>query len=311
MNKNITDKTNKKLTNKKKVIAKTSQKKQVNKNKKNINVKKPQKKQVNKSKKNINVKTSQKKQVNKSTKNINVKKPQKKQVNKNININKSQKKEKKKIRIKYKNVLIFIILLILFTLIFNYLINIPIKNIYIKGNSMLSDQEIIELAQLEDYPSYFKTFSYTIETILRNDNFIKEVKVTKEFFKIYIEVEENYPLFYYYPDAKTYLLNGETIDEELTTIYLINSVPSEYLNELLSNLQIIDKEILDRVSEIQYTPSVDLERFLFKMVDGNYVYINFNNFNSLNDYFEIIKYIEGKKGILNLDAGNSFEIFEE
>lgn len=294
MSKKITNEKKKELTNQKKVINK---KNHVTKNKKNIKVNKVQKKQVTKNKKNINTNKVQKKQVTKNKKNINVNKP--------------PKKEKKKIRIKYKNVLIFIIILILFTLIFNYLINIPIKNIYIKGNSMLSDQEIIELAQLEDYPSYFKTLSYTLETILKNDDFIKEVKVTKEFFKVYIEVEENYPLFYYYPDGKTYLLNGETIDEELTTIYLINSVPSEYLNELLSNLQMIDKEILDRVSEIQYTPSVDLERFLFKMVDGNYVYINFNNFNSLNDYFEIIKYIEGKKGILNLDAGNSFEIFEE
>ena len=48
------------------------------------------------------------------------------------------------------------------------------------------------------------------------------------------------------------------------------------------------------------------------MSDGNYVYLTINKFENINAYIEIIKQkqFENKKGILYLDAGNSFEIIE-
>ena len=70
----------------------------------------------------------------------------------------SVKKIKRVRKIRYGR--LFIILCILFLILyglFNF-IDFPIKNIYIKNNTLLSDQEIIELAHLENYPSIFKYF---------------------------------------------------------------------------------------------------------------------------------------------------------
>lgn len=36
------------------------------------------------------------------------------------------------------------------------MLNIKISNIYISGNNYLSDQEIIEIAKIENYPSTLK-----------------------------------------------------------------------------------------------------------------------------------------------------------
>ena len=64
---------------------------------------------------------------------------------------------KKKIKIKFLPFLIVIVLAILIYLLYCFIITLPIKNIYITGNNILKDHEVIELAGISDYPSFFKT----------------------------------------------------------------------------------------------------------------------------------------------------------
>ena len=72
---------------------------------------------------------------------------------------------------------------------------------------------------------------------------------------------------------------------------------------------LIDKDILKHISEIEYKKTdLDKERFMFYMIDGNYVYITLSKINLINSYNEIYPTLEGKKGILYLDSGNHFEI---
>ena len=52
-------------------------------------------------------------------------------------------------------------------------IDFPIKNIFISGNSILSDQDIIEILSLEDYPSIFKYSSLSLERKLEDNMYIK------------------------------------------------------------------------------------------------------------------------------------------
>ena len=61
-----------------------------------------------------------------------------------------QKKNKKK---KVFKVLIIFLLIIGLGL---YLFLMRVKNIYVIGNNLLTDQEIIELAGLENYPKLFR-----------------------------------------------------------------------------------------------------------------------------------------------------------
>ena len=77
-------------------------------------------------------------------------------------------------------------------------------------------------------------------------------------------------------------------------------------------MQRINKDILNRMSEIEYKPNdVDDERFFILMNDGNYIYITLNRGLTLNKYFEMILSFDNKKGILYLDSGEYFDVFDE
>ena len=241
---------------------------------------------------------------------------EKKQVKKKTKPNKVKpptKNSKPKRKIRYKRLLLLLGLFILIFLFGFFLLTLRIKNIYISGNYYLKDQEIIEIAKIADYPSTLKNLSFLIESRLNKSVYIKKATVKKKgLFKVFIKVEENKPLFYYKPTSKFILKDGTKTDKYYAVPTLINQVPDKKYNTLLTKMALINEEIVTKISEIQYTPKgTDDNRFLFKMKDGNYVYINFDKFENLNNYIDIVKFLNNKKGILNLDAGNSFEIIEQ
>src|SRR5574344_1913501 len=95
----------------------------------------------------------------------------------------------KKIKIRYKNVLLFLIIALFISFGGYAIIKTPISNIYISGNSTLKDQDIIELAGLENYPSTIENSSFIIKNKLKKSNMIIDVKVYKKMLtKVYIEV---------------------------------------------------------------------------------------------------------------------------
>ena len=225
---------------------------------------------------------------------------------------KNNKKNKRKLN--KKRFLIFIIILLFLVLFFYKLFNINIKNIYISGNDFLTDQEIIDIAKLQDYPNSINNLSYTIENRLEKNKYILEAKVTKKSFisKVYIEVKENYPLFYYQVEDKTVLYNKDKVTDKFTIPTIINQIPNTVYDKFIKKIKQVDKNILNRMSEIEYKPNdVDEERFFMLMNDGNYVYLTLNKFLSINKYIDMIKSFDNKKGILYLDSGEYFDVFDE
>lgn len=222
------------------------------------------------------------------------------------------KNKKKKRKLNKKRFLKFIVVVFIMSLFTYFVSNTKITNIYIKGNNYLTDQEIIDISKLKNYPISIKNTSNKIEKRLEKNIYIKSVKVTKNIYlnKVYIEIEENYPLFYYESESKTVLYNGKKIDDKLNTPVLINYVEQDIYNKLIEKLKKIDLDILNRISEIEYIEDKDVKKFLFLMNDGNYVYVDFKNFETLNKYLDIIKTFGDKKGILNLDSGKNFEVFK-
>ena len=85
--------------------------------------------------------------------------------------------KKKKLRV-FRLLLVILILGVISFLIYLYL-DTNIKNIIIKGTTYLNDDYIIELAQLDDYPSFYYTTSHKIKTKLEKSPYIKEVEVKK------------------------------------------------------------------------------------------------------------------------------------
>jgi len=225
--------------------------------------------------------------------------------------NKTVKNVKKR-RIRFDRILIFLFVVLLIISGFIFLFNLKISNIYVINNNLLKDQIIIEMAGIEDYPSSIKNPSFLIENKLKENILIKDVKVyKKKFTKVYIEIVENEPLFYYEHTGKIILEDGSEFSNIYSVPTVINYITDVYYDEFIKEMSNLDKNILNMISEIKFYPNeVDDNRFLLTMSDGNLIYVNIATFNKLNKYLSIKESLPNKNGILYLDYGNNFEIIK-
>ena len=224
-----------------------------------------------------------------------------------------KKNKKAKRKLNKKKIIIFIIF-IFFIIFVIKLLNTNITNIYISGNKYLIDQEIIDISKLNNYSISIKNLSYKIEKRLQKNKYILSANVKKNFLlnKVYINIKENYPLFYYEEENTTILFDGTKVNDKLINTTIINYINNDILEDLIQKTNEIDINILNRISEIKYEPNdVYNDRFLLFMDDGNYVYIRLNNFNTLNKYLDIVKHIDSNNnGVIKLDSGGYFFEFD-
>ena len=222
----------------------------------------------------------------------------------------------KKKRLKLIPFLLFILVIESIVFLIDILLDTRIKNIVIKGNKIVTDQQIIDEAKLSDYPSFYKTTSYAIKKNLEKNYFIKEVKVKKSFYHVLtIELKEYKVLLKKETTGKLVLenMNEVTINQDVpyTVPRLINEVPSSKYKELLKNLLKVKSNVRSSISEFYYDPNeFDKDRFLLYMDDGNSVYLTLTKFRMINYYNDVLPQLDGKKGILYLDSGNHFQIME-
>ena len=223
------------------------------------------------------------------------------------------KKKNKKRKLNKKRVYTFLIILLFFVISIYYIINVNITNIYISGNKFLTDQEVIDIAKLSNYPKSISNLSLDIKKSLEKNKYINKAKVTKNKLlkEVNIEIEENYPLFYYQVEDKYVLYDGTKIDDNVTVPNIINHIPNKVYDKFIIKIRKIDRDILNRISEIKYDPNeVDDERFFLIMNDGNYVYITVKKMLSINKYLDMVNSFDNKKGILHLDSGEYFSLFD-
>ena len=218
----------------------------------------------------------------------------------------------KKRKLKIKKILVTILLLTIIILSYLYLKRLPIRNIYIIGNNILSDREIIKMSEIDNYPSFIDTSSREIKTKLLRNNYIKEVKIIKKFWgKVYIYINENKILALY--NDRLLLESGEEVENiyNITTMPLLTNDISSIKERFVSKFSLVDNDILLKISEISYVPNeVDKERFALKMNDGNLVYVTLTKINKINKYNSIYSGLDGKKGIIYLDSGDYVEVKE-
>jgi len=219
-------------------------------------------------------------------------------------------KKKRKIKIGRVCLLFVIAFIVIYFLL--KLINFDIKNIYISGNNVLTDTEIIEMAGLEDYQSFLTVSNSKISKKILKNSLVKEVNVYKKNLKsVYIEIVENKVLFYNQNINKLIVSGGNEVDKKISAPTLINYIPDVIYDEFVEKMDLIDSNILSMVSEIKYDVNeVDDERFLFYMEDGNYVYLTLSKLDKINSYQSIIKKFGNKKGIMYLDSGEYFKVVE-
>ena len=214
-------------------------------------------------------------------------------------------------KIRYKRLIAFFAVLIVAIIIILGILNLKVTNIYVTGNEFLTEQEIIELAHLENYPRIITVIGKVIESKIKANPYIESVKVKKHITTIYINIKENRPLLYDEKNNRTILKNGKYTNDHFSTPILTTSVNEEIYNQFLEKLSLIELPVFNVISEIKYAPNdVDDKLFLFTMNDGNYVYINLEKFENINKYFDMVVKFNNHKGILYLDSGEYFKIYD-
>lgn len=211
------------------------------------------------------------------------------------------KKKKRKRKISFLKVLVLFLVLYLGGNFIYGIVTSKIKNIYVVGNSYLSDKYIISLAELDDYPPFFLTSSHMIRKKLEGNSFIDSVSVKKGMFSIYLYVNENVPLFYDSTSSRIVLANGDMVSGNMVIPVLNNYVPDTVFSDLVYKMKQVN--VRDRISEITYLPD---ETFYLLMNDGNSVYLTLDEFLMINNYVDALKTLNGK-GIIHWDYGNFFE----
>lgn len=222
---------------------------------------------------------------------------------------------KKKVRIKIWPILVLLLITAVVASSYYMLTLIPIKNIYIMGNEYLTDQEIIELAGIDNYPSFLATTISSMKKNLQKNPYIKGINIKKRLFaEVHIQIEEQNLLFRRAEDGKIVLENQEELEDnqKYQLPILLNYIPDTKYESFIKGMSEVTDSIKNLISEIRYYPNEqDEDRFLLYMNDGNYVYLTLTKFKQINYYEDVLEKLEGKKGILYLDSGNHFQIMEE
>ncbi len=227
------------------------------------------------------------------------------------------KKLVKKRKFKLFNLLLMLVIIGSISFGIYLYIQLPIKNIIIKNTTYLSDDYILELANLKDYPGFYKYSKKKIINNIEKSPYIESVIIKRKFYHILeIDVTEKKPLFYRDSDKKIVFSDRSSISENNDFVIfriprLLNYVPNNIYKDFVNNMKNIDDDILGKVSDIFYDPNdIDKERFLLYMDDGNMVYLTLTKFKMINYYNAVLEQLENRKGILYLDNGNHFQIKE-
>lgn len=224
---------------------------------------------------------------------------------------KTKKVIKKKLKI--SGLLFLVVFIVAVIFIFYSVINLPIKHIHITGNEMVSDNDIINIANLKYYPPIYKLSKKELKESIMSLPLVKSVEIKKSIFgKLQIEIEEYKILFLNKSTNQLVLNNNKSIDNDYgyTRVpTLVNRVPDTIYSELVTGLSEIDYDILSSISEIEYSKAtnkedevIDDKRFILRMNDGNTVVMNTVNIKRLNSYNTIYSSLSDELGTVYLDS---------
>lgn len=229
-------------------------------------------------------------------------------------------KRVKKRKLNWKRVLILLLILYLIAMLLYTFFTMPIKNIYIKGTNLLTDNDIIEVANLKNYPAIFKISKSKLKKEISSLELVEDVDIKKTITgKLTITITEARPLFFNRTTNKVVLSNNKEVENNnyLGIPTLINRVPTDILNDFIIALKEIDHDIIKMINEIEYDPNIsnditiDEYRFLLRMNDSNHVYVNIINMERLNDYESVFATIGDLRGTVYLDSYNADNIIFE
>ena len=211
--------------------------------------------------------------------------------------------------------LIFLLGIILFII---FLLNLRVKNILIIGNTYIKDSEIIRKCNLKDYPYYKDINKKTIENTINNIPLLNKTKVLKKLNgTLKIIVEEEKPLLYLNDTSKIITDQNNTYEninlDIISMPTLKNNISIETQKYLVTALSKIKTNLLEMISEIEYTPTISQNGTI---IDSNIAVINAINIDKFNNYLKIVSktmdsFDSSVKGTYNFDSGTSNVFFSK
>jgi cell division protein FtsQ len=197
-----------------------------------------------------------------------------------------------------------------------------VKKITIKGNELLSTEEIIKITKISKNTNIWSVKKDTISLTLQKMNVIKQAKVTIKWPNtVMIEIEERNKIAYlesedsYFPVME----NGKVLKDRKVAEIPVNA-PILYkfkegaiLKEMVTALDELPVEVLNAISEIHYTPKkTDQYHISLFMNDGFEVSATLRTFSEkMIHYPSIISQLDPSiKGIIDLEVGSYFKAYE-
>ena len=233
-----------------------------------------------------------------------------------------EEQKKKKNRIVQRRVVIYGSIVTVLLLIVVYIAS-PIsrvKTILIKGNRMLSNQEVLVYGNIKVNDLLIFVFTRSIEKNLEKNPFILEANVQKTFDRgIEITIVEK-KIFTYRLDGEPMIYFFDGSQWELTEKELSYLTAVPYLNgfhdaDLLEKVRVafldVDENIFRMISEIhEYATSYDAHMLRIVMQDGNQIFTSLLSLKSINYYLEILNNLKVENSCIFIDelSGSAFSM---
>lgn len=197
-----------------------------------------------------------------------------------------------------------------------------VKKITVKGNELLSTDEIIKIAEISKKTNIWSVKKDTISVNLLKMNVIKHAEVTIKWPNtVVVEVQERNKIAYLESDNSYFpvMENGKVLkDREVSEIpvnapILFKFKEDVILKEMVTALEELPVEVLNAISEVHYTPKkTDQYHISLFMNDGFEVSATLRSFSEkMIHYPSIISQLDPSiKGIIDLEVGSYFKAYE-
>lgn len=227
--------------------------------------------------------------------------------------------EKKRKRVIKKSIVLILSIILLIALIIYVMLSNTFKltTVKINGNNFLSDEDIIEYANIHINSSIAIAYLTEIENNIESHEIVKNAKVTYNNLNTLSIIIEEEKVLFSTPDG-VYLSSGTFVETSSFTpvVDFENFEEVEKKKEVLEELAILlDKapEVYEFISQISYVPdTVTEDRIMIVMRDTNIIYLSTDQISEkMVKYFSVIDSIFTEYGeiygVLSFDKGGEFK----
>lgn len=193
----------------------------------------------------------------------------------------------------------------------------------VSGTKEVADQEVIDVSQIKSGDDFWGVFFERKEISKKVFSELPQVKAVEINFSglndYTIKIEEHQTVAYLAENNRYFniLENGKIVNESRKISIgnppiFKNFKENEALNTIIVQYQLLNENIQNSISEIEYTPS-DIDDHLIRlyMNDGNEVIASIPSFAEKMVYYpDMVKKIGDQKGTFNIEVGAYFSPFE-